>query len=110
MLICCWCSDLLPVPLSTAGAYCRLFGRHLDTGETLPYNDSHWRNVVAVLGLSKDQVGGCRHTGSRQRKQLTTQGDCVCVWGGRIGVWVCGVDCGGVGCVGVVGGEGWRGR
>jgi hypothetical protein len=40
-----------------AGAYCRLFGRHLDTGETLPYNDNHWRNVVAVLGLSKDQVG-----------------------------------------------------
>jgi hypothetical protein len=37
-------------------AYCRLFGRHLDTGEAVPYNDNHWRNVVAVLGLSKDQV------------------------------------------------------
>lgn len=41
-----------------SGAYCRLFGRHLDTDDPVPYNDAHWRNVVAVLGLSKEQVGG----------------------------------------------------
>jgi hypothetical protein len=51
------CAVLCHAVCCVAGAYCRLFGRHLDTGETLPYNDSHWRNVVAVLGLSKDQVG-----------------------------------------------------
>eukprot|EP00878_Enallax_costatus_P015862 GHUV01016626.1.p1 GENE.GHUV01016626.1~~GHUV01016626.1.p1 ORF type:complete len:407 (+),score=84.71 GHUV01016626.1:469-1689(+) len=38
------------------GAYCRLFGQNLDTGLPAPYSDAHWRRVVSVLGLNKEQV------------------------------------------------------
>jgi hypothetical protein len=60
---------LLFLLLLSSGAYCRLFGRHLDTGEAVPYNDNHWRNVVAVLGLSKDQVGSNSSTGPAPLQQ-----------------------------------------
>lgn len=44
--------------LGAAGVLYSLFGRNLDTGEAVPYNDQHWRNVVARLHLTKRQVGG----------------------------------------------------
>jgi hypothetical protein len=42
--------------LCTAGVLYSLFGRNLDTGEAVAYNDEHWRNVVARLHLTKQQV------------------------------------------------------
>lgn len=40
-----------------AGVLYSLFGRNLDTGEAVAYSDEHWRNVVARLYLTKQQVG-----------------------------------------------------
>jgi hypothetical protein len=39
-----------------AGVLYSLFGRNLDTGEAVAYSDEHWRNVVARLHLTKQQV------------------------------------------------------
>jgi len=48
----------------TAGVLYSLFGRNLDTGEPAAYTDEHWRNVVARLHLTKQQVRGrlCRNS------------------------------------------------
>ncbi|WIA14140.1 hypothetical protein OEZ85_002682 [Tetradesmus obliquus] len=37
-------------------AYCQVFGRNLETGQPAAYDDSHWRQVIARLGLSEPQV------------------------------------------------------
>jgi hypothetical protein len=39
-----------------AAAYCQLFGRNLETGQPVPYDDAHWRQVIGRLGLSEQQV------------------------------------------------------
>lgn len=48
-----------PSAAPCSAAYYRLFGRDLDTGLPAPYSDEHWRQVVSVLRLSKDQVRQC---------------------------------------------------
>jgi hypothetical protein len=44
------------LPVRLAGVLYSLFGRNLDTGEAIAYNDEHWRNVVTRLHLTKQQV------------------------------------------------------
>lgn len=44
------------VALLNPGVLYSLLGRNLDTGEAAAYTDDHWRNVVARLHLTKQQV------------------------------------------------------
>ncbi len=77
-----WCAVLVrvvlccnPTPVNThyrhvhmfaaAGVLYSLYGRNLDSGEAVPYNDQHWRNVVARLHLTQRQVSSSDGVGGR---------------------------------------------
>ena len=59
----CVCCVLVWLFGVSPGVLYSLLGRNLDTGESAAYTDDHWRQVVARLHLTKQQVGGCRRMG-----------------------------------------------
>lgn len=56
-------STTVPVIVICVGVLYSLYGRNLDSGEAVPYNDQHWRNVVARLHLTQQQVRISRDIG-----------------------------------------------
>jgi hypothetical protein len=60
-------SITFPVTVICVGVLYSLYGRNLDSGEAVPYNDQHWRNVVARLHLTQQQVRSSRDTGMGAR-------------------------------------------
>jgi hypothetical protein len=67
----CHSSSAAAAAVACSAAYYRLFGRHLDTGLPATYSDAHWRQVVAVLRLSQDQVS--------QRSSSSSSSSSVCL-------------------------------
>lgn len=47
----------LSLRCACAATFFQVFGRNLDTGLPVAYDDEHWRRVVGVLELSELQVG-----------------------------------------------------
>jgi hypothetical protein len=75
LLLCCQsptCCFLAAHSLASAAAYCHLFGRNLETGQPVAYDDAHWRRVIARLELSETQVCCC--SAAPMKKRVVTYG------------------------------------